>query len=88
MYHCHKTDFDNLTDVEHCSHSEAAGLLEAAHHAEATALVTTEKDAHNLSDIDFQDFPVYIAIIDLVVLEENFFLAAILQQLASRQRSA
>jgi tetraacyldisaccharide 4'-kinase len=77
-----------FADHHRYSDSEAAELLEAAHHADATALVTTEKDAHNLSDIDFQDSPVYIAIIDLVVLEENSFLAAILQQLASRQRSA
>jgi tetraacyldisaccharide 4'-kinase len=68
--------------------SEAAELLEAAHHSGATALITTEKDAHNLPDVDFQDFPVYIAIIDLVVLQEEAFLAAIQQQLSSRQRPA
>jgi tetraacyldisaccharide 4'-kinase len=73
-------------DHHRYSDSEAAELLEAVHHADAVALITTEKDAHNLSDIAFQDFPVYIAIIDLVVIQENSFLAAIHQQLASRAR--
>jgi tetraacyldisaccharide 4'-kinase len=68
--------------------SEAAELLETAQHADAVALITTEKDAHNLRDIDFRDFPVYIAIIDLVVLQEDAFLAAIQQQLDSRPRLA
>ena len=77
-----------FADHHRYSDSEAAELLEAAHHAGAAALVSTEKDAHNLSGVDFQDFPVYIAIIDLVVLQENSFLAAILQQLAARQRPA
>ncbi|HEY1467675.1 MAG TPA: tetraacyldisaccharide 4'-kinase [Candidatus Acidoferrum sp.] len=75
-------------DHHRYSDSEAAELLEAAHHAGAVALVTTEKDAHNFTDIDFQDFPVYIAIIDLVVLQQDAFLAAIHQQLATRQRPA
>ena len=68
--------------------SEAAELLESARHADAVALITTEKDAHNLRDIDFQEFPVYIAIIDLAVLQEDAFLAAIQQQLDSRLRPA
>jgi len=75
-----------FSDHHRYSDSEAAELLEAVHQADAVALITTEKDAHNLSDIAFQDFPVYIAIIDLVVIQEDSFLAAIHQKLASRAR--
>jgi tetraacyldisaccharide 4'-kinase len=77
-----------FADHHRYSDSEAAGILEAAHHAGAIALITTEKDAHNLRAVDFQDFPVYIAIIDLVLPQEDGFLAAIQQQLASRPRPA
>ena len=77
-----------FADHHRYSDSEAAELLEAAHHAGATALITTEKDAHNLRDVDFQDFPVYIAIIDFILLQEDAFLAAIQQLLASRPRPA
>jgi tetraacyldisaccharide 4'-kinase len=77
-----------FADHHRYSDSEAAELLEAARHAGAAALVTTEKDAHNLRDVDFQDFPVYVAIIELVLLQETAFLAAIQQQLASRPRPA
>jgi tetraacyldisaccharide 4'-kinase len=77
-----------FADHHRYSDSEAAELLESAQHADAVALITTEKDAHNLRDINFQDFPVYIAIIDLAVLQEHAFLAAIQQQLVSRPRPA
>jgi tetraacyldisaccharide 4'-kinase len=77
-----------FADHHRYSDSEAAELLELARQADAVALITTEKDAHNLRDIDFQDFPVYIAIIDLAVLQEDAFLAAIQQQLDSRPRPA
>jgi tetraacyldisaccharide 4'-kinase len=77
-----------FADHHRYSDSEAAELLEAARHAGAAVLVTTEKDAYNLRDVDFQDFPVYVAIIELVLLQENAFLAAIQQQLASRPRPA
>jgi tetraacyldisaccharide 4'-kinase len=75
-----------FADHHRYSDSEAAELVEAAHHAGATALVTTEKDAHNLRAVDFQDLTVYIAIIDFVLLQEDAFLAAIQEQLASRPR--
>ena len=75
-----------FADHHRYSDSEAAELVEAAHHAGATALITTEKDAHNLRDVDFQDFPVYVAIIDFILLQEEVFLAALHQQLASRPR--
>jgi tetraacyldisaccharide 4'-kinase len=77
-----------FADHHRYSDSEAAELLGAARHAGAAVLVTTEKDAYNLRDVDFQDFPVYVAIIELVLLQENAFLAAIQQQLASRPRPA
>ncbi len=70
------------------SDSEAAELLQAAHHAGAQALVTTEKDAHNLRDVDFAEFPVYFAIIEFFFSQEDAFFSAILEQLASRQRPA
>jgi tetraacyldisaccharide 4'-kinase len=77
-----------FADHHRYSQSEVAELLEAAHRAGAGALVTTEKDAQNLQGAEFAELPVCIAIIDFVLPQEDAFLAAIQQQLASRQTVA
>jgi tetraacyldisaccharide 4'-kinase len=54
------------------------GLLErAGARANARAFLTTEKDAQNLAGLAFPSLPVYVAMIDLEILPEAEFLAAI-----------
>jgi tetraacyldisaccharide 4'-kinase len=77
-----------FADHHRYSQSEAVELAEAARQAGATAFVTTEKDVQNLQGEEFAEFPVYIAIIDFVLPQEDAFLAAIQQQIASRQTVA
>jgi tetraacyldisaccharide 4'-kinase len=73
-------------DHHRYSTAEAADLEENARRAGAQALLTTEKDAYNLSDVPFANFPVYVAIIELVFPQEDAFLAAILRQIVPPQR--
>jgi tetraacyldisaccharide 4'-kinase len=73
-------------DHHRYSTAEAADLEENARRAGAQALLTTEKDAYNLSDVHFANFPVYVAMIELVFPQEDAFLAAILRQIVPPQR--
>jgi tetraacyldisaccharide 4'-kinase len=57
--------------------SDAIALERAAQAAGAKAFMTTEKDAHNLSDVEFKELPVYIAVIDLQINPEDEFRAAL-----------
>jgi tetraacyldisaccharide 4'-kinase len=75
-------------DHHRYSSQEVAELEEAARQAGVQAFLTTEKDAHNLRDVRFASFPVYLAIIEFVLPQEDAFLAAILRQIASRERPA
>ena len=53
-------------------------LLErAASQANAKAFLTTEKDAQNLAGLAFPSLPVYVSMIDLEIIPETEFLAAI-----------
>jgi len=79
------SDKKAFADHHRYTQSEAVELVEAAHQADATALVTTEKDAQNLQNVEFAELPVYFAVIDVVLPQEDAFLAAIQQQLAARQ---
>ncbi|HXX99730.1 MAG TPA: tetraacyldisaccharide 4'-kinase [Candidatus Limnocylindrales bacterium] len=63
---------------------DARELEEAAKSAGAKALLTTEKDAQNLSGVKFSSTPVYIVIIDLEISKEQAFLDLIHQKLAAR----
>ncbi len=58
-------------------------IREAAETAGAKALVTTEKDAQNLEGLKFEETPVYIAVIHLMVSPEADFLRAVDQSLAA-----
>ena len=48
----------------------------------ADAFVTTEKDAQNLSSVMFDEVPLYVAVIDLVVAPEADFHNVLQQTLA------
>jgi tetraacyldisaccharide 4'-kinase len=63
---------------------DAAELEAAAKSAGANALLTTEKDAQNLSDVTFAQFPVYIAAIDFEISKEKDLLDLIRQRLEAR----
>ncbi len=57
---------------------EDIALLErAASQANAKAFITTEKDAQNLAGLAFRSQPVYVSMIDLELIPEPEFLAAI-----------
>ncbi len=56
--------------------------------ARAAALVTTEKDEQNLRGANFGDLPVYVAVIEYFIPNENEFLALIARRLAERKESA
>ena len=56
--------------------------------ARAEALVTTEKDEQNLRGADFGELPVYVAVIEFFIPNEDEFLALITRLLAGRKESA
>jgi len=58
-------------------------LKQAGKRAGANALVTTEKDAQNLAALKFEETPVYVAVIDLVVTPEADFRNVLDQTLAA-----
>lgn len=61
---------------------DAEELLQIAVSSGAKAFVTTEKDAQNLAGVPFVGFPVFIAVIDLAVSNEENFLAVIREKIA------
>jgi tetraacyldisaccharide 4'-kinase len=63
---------------------DARELEHAAQNAGARALFTTEKDAQNLSGVNFSAIPVFIAVTDLEISKEDSFLALVNEKLAAR----
>lgn len=68
--------------------SDAHAIARAAESANARALVTTEKDAKNLAGVAFEKFPVYIAIIDIEISQEQDLLSLIHAKLQARNGAA
>ena len=62
--------------------SDLATLKDQALRAGAIALVTTEKDACNLTNVQAAALPIYIAVIDLVLSSESEFDSAVARKLA------
>jgi tetraacyldisaccharide 4'-kinase len=67
---------------------DARELEGAAHSAGAKALITTEKDAQNLSGVSFSEFPLYIATIDFEIPKEAVLLNLIREKLETRKSAA
>jgi tetraacyldisaccharide 4'-kinase len=68
---------------------EDIALLErAASQANAKAFLTTEKDAQNLAGLAFPSLPVYVSLIDLEIIPETEFLAAINRALQANRGAA
>src|SRR5713226_607877 len=62
---------------------DVSAVKQAGKRVTASAFVTTEKDAQNLTGLNFEDAPVYLAVIDLVVTPEADFKSVLDQTLAA-----
>jgi len=67
---------------------DARELEAVAHDAGAKAFLTTEKDAQNLSGVQFREIPVFIAVIDLDISQQDTFLATIRAGIEGRSSAA
>jgi tetraacyldisaccharide 4'-kinase len=67
---------------------DIATLAQAGMRAGAKAFVTTEKDAQNLEGIRFEEVPLFVAVIDLVVTPEADFRIVLDQTLAPGEGAA
>jgi tetraacyldisaccharide 4'-kinase len=67
---------------------DALELRQVARAAGAKAFVTTEKDAQNLSGVSFSEFPVFIAVIEMQLPQQDTFFSFIHDRLAARSTVA
>jgi tetraacyldisaccharide 4'-kinase len=67
---------------------DTLALKQAAKRLGANALVTTEKDAQNLAGLQFDETPLYVAVIDLVVTPEADFRSVLEGTLAASAGAA
>ncbi len=77
-----------FADHHQYSDGEIQELLDAAREAGARALVTTEKDAQNMADVEAVEMPIYVAVIEVEFPQEEAFLKAIRGRLLHQQASA
>jgi len=63
---------------------DALELEQSARTTGAKAFVTTEKDAQNLSGVSFAEFPVFIAVIEMELPQQDAFFGLIRERLAAR----
>ena len=76
-----------FADHHQYSDGEIQELLDAAREAGARALVTTEKDAQNMADVEAVEMPIYVAVIEAELPQEQAFLDAIRQRIPAQQAS-
>jgi tetraacyldisaccharide 4'-kinase len=62
-----------FADHHRYTQRDISALKQSANRLGANALVTTEKDAQNLAGLEFDNLPLYVAVIDLVVAPEADF---------------
>jgi tetraacyldisaccharide 4'-kinase len=65
--------------------ADSVEIQTAARSAGAHALLTTEKDAQNLSGIELRDLPTFIAVIELQIANDEAFLDAIQKRVNARR---
>jgi tetraacyldisaccharide 4'-kinase len=70
-------------DHHHYTQREILAVKQAGKRAGAKAFVTTEKDAQNLDGLAFEEAPLYVAVIDVVVTPEADFRKVLDQTLAA-----
>jgi tetraacyldisaccharide 4'-kinase len=63
---------------------DALELEQVARTHGAKALITTEKDAQNLTGVSFAEFPVFIAVIEMELPQQDAFFGFIRERLAAR----
>ncbi|HVM75247.1 MAG TPA: tetraacyldisaccharide 4'-kinase [Candidatus Saccharimonadales bacterium] len=63
---------------------DVAELVSSARRAGANALLTTEKDAQNLTGVNFSEMPVYLAVIDFEIAKETALLDLLNEKMAAR----
>jgi tetraacyldisaccharide-1-P 4'-kinase len=71
-------------DHHRYTREDVQAIERAAVRLGAKALLTTEKDAWNLKDVQFSTLPVFVSVIDLEITDETEFLAAINAALNAR----
>ncbi len=76
---------ESFRDHHRYTKEDAAHLTEGAHWTEATAFVTTEKDEENLRDVDFGEWPIYVAVIAMEPNPKEQFDSEIARLLRERQ---
>jgi tetraacyldisaccharide 4'-kinase len=86
-WHVRVAEKTSFPDHHKYSSRELEHLQSRAETCHATALVTTEKDAQNLPDVNPR-LPIWIAVIDLAFTAESELLAAIDRKLAARGAAA
>jgi tetraacyldisaccharide 4'-kinase len=77
-----------FTDHHRYDERDAGELEAAARAAGAKAFVTTEKDAQNLAGVQFREFPVFIAVIEFEIPQQDALLAAIHAAFETRSAAA
>jgi tetraacyldisaccharide 4'-kinase len=70
-------------DHHHYTQREMLAVKQAGKRVGAQAFVTTEKDAQNLDGLKFEEAPLYVAVIDVVVTPEADFRKVLDQTLAA-----
>jgi tetraacyldisaccharide 4'-kinase len=70
-------------DHHHYTQREMLAIEQAGKRVGAQVFVTTEKDAQNVDDLKFEEAPLYIAVIDVVVTPEADFRKVLDQTLAA-----
>jgi tetraacyldisaccharide 4'-kinase len=73
-----------FADHHRYTREDVQAIERAAVRLGAKALLTTEKDAWNLKDVQFSTLPVFVSVIDLEITGETEFLAAINAALNAR----
>jgi len=81
-------DHSEFQDHHRYDQRDARELLAAARNSGANALLTTEKDAQNLSGLSFPDFPVYLVVIDLQIANETSFLSLLQKKISLEKHVA
>jgi tetraacyldisaccharide 4'-kinase len=77
-----------FSDHHRYSDRDILAIQQAGKRVGASAFVTTEKDAQNLSGLKFEEAPLYVAVIDLVVTPEADFRNVLDQTLAASAGAA
>lgn len=76
-----------FADHHQYSEGEIHELLDTARELGAHALVTTEKDAQNMADVEAVEMPIYVAVIEAELPQEQAFMDAIRQRIPGTQES-